>query len=237
VVLVATQVVEAGVDVDFDAGWREWGPLESLVQVAGRINRNARGPGSKGELRLVELVEGQGGFVYGRVLLDAAREVMSGPLSDREVEQELDAYFATIERRLAQDRAQQLVAALSRLDYDRPGVACRGGGTLPVRCFHLIEEPLSLRIVVEQDERASEMLRRLREAYRIEDPNRRRLVLRQLHPLVERYTVTPLLRRALGNLPRPLFHDREEPRLIRREELGSFYDEETGFKWEISQFL
>ncbi len=238
VVLVATQVVEAGVDVDFDSGWREWGPLESLVQVAGRINRNAQAAAGERELGVVELVEGQGHLVYGRVLLEAAKQALSRPLADRAVEEILAAYFDTIEQRITQERAWRLLAALPRLDYDRSGVDChRGGASLPVCCFQLIEEPPSLSIFVEQDGYASEILEAFRAAYRLPDPNQRRLALRRLRPSVELYTITPLLRRALGNLPRPLFHDREDPRLIRREELDSFYDEQTGFKWEISQFL
>lgn len=237
VVLVSTQVIEAGVDLDFGTGWRELGPFESLVQVAGRVNRHAGGE-RMGELRVVELAEGQGHLVYGRVLLDAARALLQRPLTDREVDGLLTDYFATIEERIAQERAWRLLAALPRLDYDRDGVDCRrGGASLPVRCFQLIDEPPTLSIFVEQNDEASQVLRDFRAAHAIDDPVQRRLALRRLRPAVEQYTITPLLRRAVGNLPRPLFATREDMRLIRREELDSFYDAQTGFKWDIEQFL
>jgi CRISPR-associated endonuclease Cas3-HD len=55
--LVSTQCVEAGVDVDFPTVYRAWGPLDAIAQVAGRCNRNGRR--SQGELRLFFPEDGQ----------------------------------------------------------------------------------------------------------------------------------------------------------------------------------
>ncbi|MBB6063337.1 CRISPR-associated endonuclease/helicase Cas3 [Thermosipho japonicus] len=41
-VLVSTQSIEAGVDLDFDVGFRAFSILDSIIQTMGRVNRNAR---------------------------------------------------------------------------------------------------------------------------------------------------------------------------------------------------
>jgi len=40
-ILVSTQSIEAGVDIDFDCGFRDFATIDSIEQVAGRINRES----------------------------------------------------------------------------------------------------------------------------------------------------------------------------------------------------
>ena len=57
--VVATQCIEAGVDLDFDVMFRALAPLEAIIQAAGRCNRNGRLPEGGRMIVFVPACEGR----------------------------------------------------------------------------------------------------------------------------------------------------------------------------------
>ena len=74
--LVATSLIEAGVDVDFPVVWRAEAGLESIIQAAGRCNREGRAP--VGDVFVFQPAEGDGRKPPTEIeqSTDVAREVM-----------------------------------------------------------------------------------------------------------------------------------------------------------------
>lgn len=103
VVLVSTQVIEAGVDIDFPIGYRALGPLDRIVQVAGRVNRH----GLRATGELIIFVPSDGGAPRGpyQVGVETARRLLNErPTSDLHTTRLHRRYFNDLYREILLDR-------------------------------------------------------------------------------------------------------------------------------------
>ncbi len=124
--VITTQCIEAGVDIDMDYVIRDFGPLDSIIQVAGRCNRE----GEK-DISIVEIVRlydpdavsnfcptGEfSAMVYGndsRLSLDATMDILNGCESDEVMENKVfdlaSQYFIELKRKnLGENRTKCLI--------------------------------------------------------------------------------------------------------------------------------
>jgi CRISPR-associated endonuclease/helicase Cas3 len=117
-IVVSTQLVEAGVDIDMDIVYRDIAPLDSIFQSAGRCNRNAAK--GRGEVRLMSLSNKRGrlygNFIYGSNDLFITRKLLSEKSSYAEADffSLGKAYFSRIKNI---DDSRHILDAMGKLNY------------------------------------------------------------------------------------------------------------------------
>ena len=119
VVMVSTQTIEAGVDLDFDMGFRDIAPLAALVQTAGRINRS----GLKQDFSPIYIVqiESDNSYVYSLHNLVDTRELLAAytEITEPEYQQLINQYFSlTLNRPLSTESKNIWSKGIMKLDFE-----------------------------------------------------------------------------------------------------------------------
>ncbi|GAA3748223.1 CRISPR-associated helicase/endonuclease Cas3 [Salinactinospora qingdaonensis] len=185
VVVVSTQLVEAGVDLDFPVVWRAWTCADSVQQAAGRCNRDGRL-----ERGLVVVFDPEkGGHPRDesyKAGLAATEAVFGDGQGDPEQPQLLHTYYR---QRFTKQNLEQPIGSTEggpvrpngamiqrwRKDRDFPRVAAG---------FRMIEESSLSVVVPDTNSDRREEAERLIAELQYATPSRQRMLLRQLQPFM-----------------------------------------------------
>jgi len=85
-IVVSTQCIEAGVDIDMEIVIRDFAPLDSIIQIAGRCNRNGR-MAQMGIVEVIDLVN-EKGKRYANIIYDDVHLQVTRQLTERKFEVE-----------------------------------------------------------------------------------------------------------------------------------------------------
>jgi CRISPR-associated endonuclease/helicase Cas3 len=179
--VVSTQCIEAGVDIDMDFVVRDFAPLDSLIQVAGRCNRFWER--ERGIVEIVCLLDDDhdkrtlSAYVYDRVLLGVTHDVLG---DETQVDEEgvfpmTERYFEELRSR--KDIGEEVTRAWARWEQLPKSVRELLRGARPQVTF----------VVIGQD---PELLSELEQAREKTDRWERRRALRRLAGRLARISVS-----------------------------------------------
>lgn len=220
-IVVSTQLIEAGVDIDMDRVYRDFAPFDSLNQVAGRCNRNFNRE-KRGVLTIFSLKNGKEfyRYIYGirDISISKTKDVLQQKqeLTERQFLELGGEYFKKLKQDQNPEDAEYIIDQLCKLNFE---TACED----KQYSFKLIESRYpTCDLFIECDEEASNTWQKYHVALEEKDPFERRSRITALKKDFYNYIIS---------VPAKAEYSLCEtsPTFINKDRLELVYDLDTGF--------
>lgn len=222
-IVVSTQLVEAGVDIDVDRVYRDFAPLDSLNQVAGRCNRNFTS-GKMGVVTVYSLIDSKPfyRYIYGKgdISISKTKDVLREKvvLSEEHFLDLGNDYFRRLREDQSSDDAEYMINQIAKLNFH---TVCDD----KKERFRLIDSEYPTRdLFIEIDGDASDVWEKYIEARQIKDPFDKKSKINRLKKHFYHYVISVPAK----SLPGRAIEDTAIV-FINKEQVESIYDEDTGF--------
>ncbi|MCX7641908.1 MAG: CRISPR-associated helicase Cas3' [Elusimicrobiales bacterium] len=220
-ILISTQLIEAGVDIDFDKAIRDIGPLDSINQVAGRVNRNNEK--SKGEVCIVRIKDVKNSrslwsYIYDSTFINKTEIILKNKneVAESEFISFIEEYYKKLRDSITNDISNSYITSIKKLNYGE------------ISDFRLIDEEIEkVDIFIELNKEAEEIFKKYQSIF---ESNLNFFEIRnefiKIRNLFYQFVISIHIKKASLNLP-PLVSN---IRYVSKNSLSNFYDLETGFK-------
>ncbi len=219
-IIVSTQLIEAGVDIDADVVYRDFAPLDSINQVAGRCNRNSM-KSTKGSVSIFRLKDERKEYyryIYDTFLTINTLDILKteeGPIRESVFLELNNKYFKIVKVGMGKEKSRKNLAFLTQLAFRDLS-----------KEFKLIEEDFpKVDVFVELDESASEIWKKYLELQSEKNGMERMKKYLKIKKNLSEYMIS-----VPEKYVRHLVNDDLEIGYISKQELEKYYDHETGFK-------
>ena len=217
-IVISTQVIEAGVDLDFNYVIRDLAPLDSIIQAAGRCNRNDN---EKGRVKVVKMINDKedlfGKYIYGSMLLNITADILKEKtVEEAEFIDLIESYFLEVyKKKNTSDILDEYKTAIEKLDFETIGK------------FSVIENrPNYIDVFFEVDEEAVKIVEEYKQVKDLKDFKEKYKRLLKITPEMRKYTIS---------LPNKFIREFDIDnyyKIIRmpNEDKSRIYMDDTGFK-------
>ncbi len=224
-IIVSTQLIEAGVDIDLDIVYRDFAPLDSIVQTAGRCNRNNREE-ITGEVYLFKLKNERGqndcNYIYQSITLDATASLFSekSSISEHELLTFINSYYQKIKDRSSTKESCAIINYIKNLDYSS------------LDEFKMVEEIPSFLVFIEKDDIASNLLKQFENIMRLEYSFERKNEFMKIKSKFYQYVLSLKLKDNTKSTYTS-FGEINNFRVIGKDFVDSLYKKDIGFSEEF----